>query len=342
MQAVVVHEHGDLEQLRFEEVEIPKIAADEVLIEVKACGMNHLDIWVRRGVPGHTFPLPLIPGCDAAGIVKEVGAVVRHIKPGDRVVISPGVSCGVCQACRLGHDHLCRYFGIIGESRNGGEAEYIAIPGRNVLPIPDSLSFDEAAAVPLVFLTAWHMLVARAQMRPGDDVLIHAAGSGIGSAAIQIAKLWGARVITTVGSDEKADRAKALGADEVIKYRQTNFFDEVRRLTGRRGVDIVLDHVGVDTFERSLRCLTKGGRLVTCGSTSGPQVTIDLRPVFFKSLSILGSTMGSTGELLQILQLVAAGRLRPVIDRTLPLHEIAEGHRLMEDRAVFGKIILHP
>ena len=322
------------------ETPVPIPAAGEALVAVKAVALNHLDIWLRRGVPGHKFPLPLIPGSEVAGVIEAIGDNTAGWKRGDEVIVAPGYSCGICTACTSGNDQLCLSFGIFGETRNGGCAEFIAVPIRNLLRKPASLSFAEAAALPLDMQTAWHMLVARAQLRPGETVLVHAGGSGIGSAAIQIARLWGATVFATAGTAEKAARAKELGAHEVIVYRDTDFLAEVRRLTGKRGVDVVFEHVGADTFDRSLRALTRGGRLVTCGATSGAEVTINLRLVFFKLLSILGSTMGSLGELHEIMKHVEAGRLRPVIDRVLPLDRVGEGHSAMENREVFGKVVL--
>jgi NADPH:quinone reductase-like Zn-dependent oxidoreductase len=255
------------------------------------------------------------------------------------VIVAPGYSCGHCIACLSGNDPLCRHFGLFGETINGGSAEKIAVPIRNLIRKPASLSFAQAAAFPLDMLTAWHMLVARAQLRIGETVLVHAGGSGVGSAAIQIAKLWGATVYATAGSSEKASRAKTLGADATIIYTEVDFVDEVRRLTGKRGVDIVVEHVGGETFERSMRALARGGRLVTCGATTSGEATINLRLVFFKLLSILGSTMGSLAELHEIVKLVDQGRLHPVIDRVLPLAEVAEGHRILEAREAFGKIV---
>jgi NADPH:quinone reductase-like Zn-dependent oxidoreductase len=231
-------------------------------------------------------------------------------------------------------------FGIFGENRNGGCAQKIVVPIRNLIGKPPSLSFAEAAALPLDLVTAWHMLIARAQLRPGETVLVHAGGSGVGSAAIQVAKLWGATVFTTVGSAEKASRAKALGADDTIVYRDVDFVDAVRKLTGKRGVDVVVEHVGAETFGRSLKSLARGGRLVTCGATTGSEATININLIFFKLLSILGSTMGSIAELHEIMKHVEAGRLRPVVDRVLPLAQVAEGHRVLEAREAFGKVVL--
>jgi NADPH:quinone reductase-like Zn-dependent oxidoreductase len=279
----------------------------------------------------------MIPGSEVAGVVESVDD--PRWKVGDEVIVAPGYSCGLCVACLSGNDPLCRNAGIFGETVSGGAAEKIAVPIRNLIRKPAALSFAEAAAIPLDMLTAWHMLVARAQLRPGETVLVQAGGSGVGSAAIQIAKLWGASVYATAGTAEKAARAKALGADETIVYTEVDFVDEVRRLTSKRGVDIVFEHVGGETFERSLRTLAKGGRLVTCGSTSGGEATINLRLIFFKLLSILGSTMGSLAELHEIMKFVEAGRLGPVVDRVLPLSEVAEGHRILEAREAFGKIV---
>ena len=342
MCAVVVHEHGGFEALRFEERKVPEPGPGEVRIRVKAVGLNHLDLWVRKGVPGHEFPLPLVPGSDVAGMVDSLGAGVAGIRPGDRVVLSPGISCGRCRPCRSGEESLCGEFGILGETRDGGCAEFLVVPGRNVLPIPSNLDDPQAAAIPLVFLTAWHMLVTRARVRPGQRVLIHAAGSGVSSAAIQIARLLGARVMATAGTREKCDRALDLGAEEAVNYRETDFVREARRWTGKRGVDLAVDHVGADTFDRTIRSLARGGSYVTCGATSGYEMKTDFRLVYFKSLSILGSTMGGSHELMDVLDLVEAGRLLPVVDRIMPLDQVADAHRHLESRSGFGKTILLP
>ena len=343
MQAVVIHEHGDLDVLRIEERPDPVCPADHVLVDVKAVGLNHLDTWVRRGVPGHEFPLPMIPGCDFAGVVCHVGEAVRGVSVGDRVLAAPGVSCGRCSCCAAGDDHLCRHYGILGETTDGGCAEKAALPAVNAIPIPENLSFEQAAAFPLTFLTAWHMLVGRCGIRAGDDVLVHAAGSGVGSAAVQIAKLHHARVIATAGSDAKLEQARALGADEVINYEtDAAWAKTVRGITGRRGVDIVVEHVGERTIADSIKVLAKGGRVVTCGATTGPKLETNLQLVFFKSLSILGSTMGSRGELMHVVDLIAKGLLTPVVDRVLPMTEIRAAHDAMARREQFGKIVLVP
>ena len=342
MRAVVVPRHGGPEVLEIATRPRPIPGPGEVLLQVQAAGVNHLDTFVRRGMPGITLPLPMIPGSDAAGVVVALGPGAAGVKERDRVFVSPGYSCGRCRACLSGNEPLCRFYGLLGEHRDGTQAEYVALPVAQVLPLPAGVSFEAGAAFPLVFLTAWHMLVARAGLRPGEDVLIHAGGSGVGSAAIQIAKLHGARVLTTTGGPEKGAKAKALGADEVIDHRSSDVLAEVRRLTGKRGVDVVVENVGQETWEKSLLALAKGGRLVTCGATTGYEARTDLRHLFFKGLSLLGSTMGSRAELLQIADLVAAGRLRPVVDRVLPFEQAAEAHRLLAARSVFGKIVLTP
>ncbi|HEX9500257.1 MAG TPA: zinc-binding dehydrogenase [Thermoanaerobaculia bacterium] len=339
MKAIVIREHGGVERLEKSVVPDPVPKPDEAIVRVRAVALNHLDLWVRRGVPGHTFHLPIIPSAEVAGIVDEIRDGTGW-KRGDEVIVAPGFSCGVCPACLSGNDPLCASAGIFGENRDGGSAEKIAVPIRNLIRKPASLSFAEAAALPLDMLTAWHMLIARAQLRWGETVLVQAGGSGIGSAGIQIAKLWHATVYTTVGNTEKAKRAKELGADETILYRETDFVAAVRALTNKRGVDVVFEHIGADTFERSLKTLARGGRLVTCGATAGGEANINIRLIFFKLLSILGSTMGSLAELHEIMKHVEAGRLRPVIDRVLPIGEIREAHRVLENREAFGKVVL--
>ncbi|MCU0724944.1 MAG: zinc-binding dehydrogenase [Planctomycetes bacterium] len=342
MRCVRVNEHGGPEVLRLEDRPVPAIRPDEALVRVRACGMNHLDLWVRRGVVGHRFPLPLTPGCDTAGVVAEVGTAVPGFRPGDEVVISPGFACLRCEECFAGRHSLCRRYGIFGESRDGGDAEFVVVPGANLVPKPANLSFVEAACVPLVFLTAWHMLVTRAGIRPGHVVLVHAAGSGVGSAAIQVGKLFGATVIATASTDAKLAKARELGADHLVNHRERDFADAVREITGKRGVDIVFEHTGEATFPGSMKAVARGGTIVTCGATSGFRAEVDLRVLFFKQVSILGSTMGSYGEVLEVMGHVAAGRLRPVLDRTFPLSEVAEAHRYLESRSQFGKVVLVP
>jgi len=342
MKAVVIDEHGGVEKLRYTDVPEPKIGPTDVLVEVKACALNHLDLWLREGIPGIQIPMPHILGSDVSGILREVGDFVKHVKVGDRVLIAPGIGCGVCRECLSGKDNLCSQYTLVGYLVDGGYAEFVKVPGENALPIPEPMDFNDAAAVPLVFLTAWHMLVRRAQLRAGEDVLVLAAGSGVGSAAIQIAKLLGARVIATASTDEKLARAKDLGADEVINYQRVDFANEVRRLTNKKGVEVVLEHVGADTWPKSILALTRGGRLVTCGATSGAQAKTDLRYLFARELTIYGSYMGSKGELFEVLKFFKEGKLKAVVDRVLPLKEAALGHRLLMDRKQFGKIVLNP
>jgi len=340
MRAIRVPRHGGPEVLEIADLPDPRPGPGEVLVEVRAAGVNHLDTWVRRGLPGITLPLPMIPGSDAAGVIAASGPGVTAWKPGDRVFVSPGYSCGRCEACGSGQDPLCRDYGLRGEHRDGTQAGLVVLREDQVLPLPERLSFEEGAAFPLVFLTAWHMLAGRARVRPGDDVLIQAGGSGVGTAAIQIARLHGARVLATVGSDDKAAKAKALGADEVINYRTTDVLAAVRRATGKRGVDIVVESTGQDTWEKSIQCLVKGGRLVTCGATSGPKPDEDIRRIFQKQVTIYGSTMGTRHDWTQLNQLLAARTLRPVIDRTYPLEEAAQAQERMAHAEQFGKLVL--
>ena len=340
MRAILIPRHGGPEVLQYAEIADPKPGPNEVLVRVRACALNHLDLWVRQGLNGVTFPLPLVPGSDISGEVSGAGELARRVHTGDKVVLAPGVSCGQCVACAAGKDNECRKYTLLGYGRNGGCAEYVTAPEVNVLPMPAGLSFEEAAAVPLVFLTAWHMLVARARVQPGEEVLILGAGSGVGSAAIQIAKLIGARVIATAGSRAKLDKARELGADEVVDHAQQKISDEVRRLTGKRGVDVVFEHVGTATWEQSILSLATGGRLVTCGATTGFAAQLDLRYLFARQLSLLGSYMGSRAELYTVLKLVGEKRLHPVIDRVFPLTEAVQAHRRMEQREQFGKIVL--
>ena len=340
MRAVIFEQHGGPEVLKFTEVSKPTIKANEVLVEVRACALNHLDVWVRNGLPGIKIPLPHILGDDVAGVVREVGELVTGVNAGDEVMIQPGVSCGHCAECLAGRDNMCDDYDIIGYRCDGGYAEFVAVPGINVIPKPKNLNWFEAAALPLVTLTAWHMLVARANVQPGEDVLVHAAGSGVGSLGIQIAKLRGARVITTASSEEKLAKARELGADVTIDYTQTDWPREVRRLTNGRGVDVVFEHTGAATWPGSILSLKKGGRLVTCGATSGFDAKTDLRHVFYRHLTILGSMMGSKADLLAAMKFIESGQIRAVVDRTLPLSEARKAHELIEVRAQFGKVVL--
>jgi|SRR5579875_232424 len=341
MKAVIFEHHGGPEVLKYSDTPEPKPRADEAMVRVRACALNHLDLWIRKGIPGIQIPMPHINGSDIAGEIAATGELVKHLRVGDKVVLAPGVSCGHCAACLAGKDNLCREYTLLGYLRDGGYAEYVCAPAENAFPMPADLSFEEAAAIPLVFLTAWHMLVSRARLQPAEEVLILGGGSGVGSAAIQVAKVFSARVIATVGSEEKVAKAKALGADHVTLHTKANWQAEVKNLTyRRRGVDVVFEHVGTATWEQSVACLAPNGRLVTCGATTGHDARIDLRFLFSRHLSLLGSYMGGKAELFPILNLVSQKLLRPVIDKVFPLAEVRTAHERLENRQQFGKIVL--
>jgi NADPH:quinone reductase-like Zn-dependent oxidoreductase len=344
MKAMLMRAHGGPDVLEMGERPDPVPAPGRVVVRVRAVALNHLDIWVRKGWPGLELAMPHVLGSDVAGVVESVGPGVEGngIAPGMEVVLNPGLSCGRCEACLSGRDNLCRRYAILGEHVAGGYAERVSAPAANVLPKPRDLSFEQAASIPLVFLTAWHALVARARLRPGETVLVHAAGSGVGSAALQIARLLGARVIATCGSPEKCEKALALGADHAIDYQRKDFLAEVKTLTGRRGVDVVLEHTGKATWERSLLAVVNGGRVVTVGATTGWDPPTDLRHVYYRQISVLGSTMGSKAELFQVLRFVEEKRLRPVLDRVLPLAEARAAQDLLARREQFGKVVLVP
>jgi len=342
MKAVRFHEHGGPEVLKYEDAPDPKIQANEALVRVKACALNHLDIWLRVGVRRWQLSMPHIVGADIAGEVAEVGSLVTRVKPGDRILLSPGISCGQCEACFKGLDSACRSYTLFGVMVDGGYAEYVKSPEMNVFPIPGDLSFDEAAAVPLVFITAWHMLFTRAGLRPGEEVLVIGAGSGVGMAAIQICKLVGARVIATVGADWKLEKARELGADEVINHNRQSIAEEVKRFTNKRGVDVVFEHVGAAVWEDCFESLATYGRLVTCGTTSGPEVKLNMQLLYGRQRSILGSFMGGKFELTEALKFIGQRRLKAVIDSAFPLKDARAAQEKMESRNFFGKILLHP
>ena len=337
MKAIRIHAHGGVEQLRLDELEAPKLGPYQLLVEVKAAALNRLDIFVRTGIPG--VPLPVIMGADAAGVVREIGSQVTEFKPGDRVLGQPGAGCGLCQQCKDGRENYCLKYGIAGEHFDGYQAELIALDEEVALPMPTRISFEEGAAIPLVYLTAWEMLVNKARVKPGDTVLVIAASSGVGSAAVEIAKLYGARVIATAGT-AKLEKAKALGADAVLDHYKQDIAKEIKSLTAGRGVDIVIDHVGLATWQASLRSLAKGGQLILCGSTSGPEVKLDLRFLFLRQQSVIGSTMGRRGDLLHVLKHVEAGKLRGIVDKVFPFSEVAAAHAHLESGQQFGKVVL--
>ncbi len=342
MKAIVFDRHGGPEVLQLRDLPPRPLRPSQVRVRVRAVALNHLDLWVREGWPALKLPLPHVLGSDVAGVVEEVGSDVRGVAAGAEVLVNPGLSCGRCEACLAGRDPFCAEYAILGEHAWGGYAELCDVPAANLLPKPSRLSFEEAACLPLTFLTAWTMLVDRAALRPGETLLVHAAGSGVGVAAVQIGKLLGARVIATAGSEAKLARARALGADETIDYEREDFAKGARRLTGGRGVDVVFEHIGKKTWTGSLASLAAGGRLVTCGATTGADAAVDLRFLFYRKLSILGSTMGGKGTLFSVLREVEAGRLSPVLDQVLPLAQAAQAQGLLESRAQFGKVVLVP
>ncbi len=338
MKAIRIHEFGGPEVLQYEDVAEPVLRKDQVLIRVRACALNHLDLFVRQGLP--TVKLPRIPGSDIAGEVVECGEYITDLKPGTRVLLAPMVSCGHCEQCNSAEHNFCREFAVFGNNIDGGDCELMAVPRVSVIAIPDTLEFVQAASVPLVFLTAWHMLVGKAQLRAGQTVLVLGAGSGVGSAAIQIAKMLGAEVITTAGDERKLAKARELGADHTINHYQQKISDEVKRITNRRGVDVVFEHVGKATWPESIKSLKYGGTLVTCGATTGFDVSLDLRVLFARQLSFFGSYMGSMGELDEVLKHVFAGKLKPVVDRTFPLSETRAAHEYLANSEQFGKVVL--
>lgn len=340
MKAVLFRQHGGPDKLSYEDVPVPTIGPDEVLIKVKACALNHLDIWIRQGNPAYPMPLPHVSGSDVAGVVEQVGAQVDSVTVGQRVFISPGISCWKCDACLAGRDNFCRSYGLLGAMTHGGYAEYVKVPFRNVLPIPGNLTFEQAAAFPLVSVTASHMLFALAGLQHGETVLIMGAGSGVGSMAVQMAKLAGARVMTTVGADDKIPKAVILGADAVINHAKEKVAERVKLLTEGRGVDVVVEHIGPDVWDSCLASLAKGGRLITCGATTGAEVKLDLRHVFSRQFTIKGSYMGTRAELVKVAELMGQGRLISVIDRTFPLQEARAAQEFLLSRKFFGKIVL--
>lgn len=342
MKAVRFHQHGGVEVLKYEDAPEPKIQANEVLVQVKTCALNHLDLWLRMGVRSWTLDMPHIVGSDVSGVVAQVGPLVTRVKPGDRVLLCPGISCGQCGCCFKGLDSACRSYTLFGVMVDGGYAEYVKSPEVNAIPIPGDLSFDEAAAVPLVFITAWHMLFTRARLQPGEDVLVVGAGSGVGSAAIQIAKLVGARVIAVAGTDAKLEKARTLGADAGINHQKQSIAEEVARLTDKRGMDVIVEHVGQAVWEACFDSLATYGRLVTCGTTSGEEVKLNMRILYGRQRSVLGSFMGGKAELMAALKFIGQRKLKAVIDSAFPLRDAAAAQKKMESREFFGKILMHP
>lgn len=338
-EAVVIEGHGGPEVLVRRTIDVSEPGPREVRVRVRAVALNHLDLWVRRGGPAFKLEFPHRLGSDIAGEIEAIGPGARGVAVGDRVMVHPGVSCGICRACKSGRDNLCKSYRILGENAQGGYAERIVVADDAVIPIGE-LAFERAAALPLCTVTAWQMAYVKGAVRPGDTVLVNAAGSGVSTMLIQLCKLAGARVIATTSTAEKVDRARAVGADEVLLTSSEDLVKAVRRVTEKVGVDVAFDHVGGELFEKTLACLRWGGRVVTCGATAGFSPAIDLRAVFFKQLEIVGSTMGSKGDLAEAMPLIRDGRLVPVIDRVMPLFDAAEAHRVLERKEAFGKVVL--
>lgn len=340
MKAVLFREHGGPDKLSYEDLPMPQIGPQEVLIRVKACALNHLDIWIRQGSPAYSLSLPHVGGSDVSGIVEQVGSQVEGISIGTRVFVSPGISCWECESCLAGRDNMCRSYHLLGAKTQGGYAEYVKVPFRNVLSIPENLTFEQAAAFPLVSVTASHMLFTLAGLQHGETVLVMGAGSGVGMMAVQLAKLAGARVLTTVGSDDKVPKGVILGADAVINHSRETVSERVRMLTEGRGVDVVIEHIGPDVWASCLDSLARGGRLITCGATTGSDVTLNLRYLYSRQLTIKGSYMGTRAELVKAAELMGQGRLMVVVDRTFPLRDAGAAQELMVSRKFFGKIVL--
>ena len=340
MRAALFRQHGGPEVMEVGDVPEPTPGPGEVQVQVKAAALNHIDLWMRRGLPSMKIDLPHIPGGDVCGVVSALGAGVSGVKEGDRVVLNPGLTCGRCRECLGGRDNLCASFRMLGEHTQGGMAEKVVVPVANLVPAPAGVDDVALAAVPITFITVWHMLVDNARIAPGETVLVLGAGSGVGVAAIQIAKLFGAHVIAAASSATKLMSARALGADETIDYASEELVAAVKRLTNRRGADIVVEHTGASTFPKSVVACARGGRIVTCGATDGYEATLNLRHVFWRHLSILGSTLAPKSCLFAIVDRLAAGQLKAVVDRVLPLPEIQDAHRVLEARQAFGKIVM--
>ena len=341
MKAVRIHEHGGVEKLRYEEAPEPTLAGpNDAIVKLKAAALNHIDLWVRRGLTGIEIALPHILGGDGAGVVAEVGDRVRNIKTGDAVCLYPPSGCGRCEFCITDREYMCVELRVLGERENGTYAEYARVPARNCFPIPPELSFEQAAAFPLVYITVWRMLVTNAQLKPGEHVLILGIGGGVATAALQLAAHIGAHIIVTSSSDEKLEKAKTLGAEHGINYKNADFAKEVRRLTGKRGVDVVVDCVGGDGWIKSLASLAKGGRLVTCGATAGANPPTDIQRIFWNQLKIFGSTLGDRGEFREVLNFMETSRTKPIVDQVFPLGDAAAAQKRLEEGKQFGKILL--
>jgi NADPH:quinone reductase-like Zn-dependent oxidoreductase len=342
MKAAYFAEHGGSDKIVYGDYRDPAPAAGEAVVRVRACALNQVDMLLLDGRFPPPEGLPHVNGCEVAGTVEALGAGVAGLTTGQRVIVFPGLSCGSCEFCLRGERTLCLRYGYIGAHRDGGYAELVRVPAASCLPLADALDFPAAAALPLAFLTSWHALLVKADVRPGQTVLVHAAGSGVGSAAIQIARLCGARVMATVGSDDKIEFARALGAEHVVNYRTQDFVEEAKKWTNKRGVDVVVEHIGGETFERSTYALTRLGTLISIGSHDTHWGRLDLRHVYSKNLRIVGTNLGSIGELRALLDYVLDGRLRPVIDRAFPLKDARAAVQHVLDRKNKGKVLLLP
>lgn len=344
MKAVIFEEHGGPEMLEYSDIDIPEIESDEILVEVQACALNHLDKFVREGIPGIDHDLPHVSGGDIAGVVAEVGDEVDEVKNGDRVLLDPRVTCGDCEYCRAGETNRCTadVHGNLGEEYWGGLAEYVAAPAENAIRMPDEASFEQSAAVPIAYGTAWRMLITRAELEPGETILVLGASGGLGTAGVQIADFMGAEVYAATSTERKMEHAREIGADHVINYTEKEFDRAIWDLTDKRGVDVVFEHVGKATWEQSVRSLANGGRIVTCGATTGPKATTDIRYLFSREESHIGSRGWQRRELERVANAVWNGEIEPIIDRRLPLEETKQGVQAMENRELVGKVIVTP
>jgi NADPH:quinone reductase-like Zn-dependent oxidoreductase len=340
MKAIAITGQGGIDKVQYVDVDRPTPGPREVLIETRAVALNHLDIFVRNNLDTLKLAAPHVAGADGAGVVAEVGPEVNTVKVGDRVLINPALNCGVCEFCQAGEQSLCVRMGIMGESCPGTFAEWFKVPYGNVHPVPEGFSWEEAAALPLVFVTAWRMLISKAAIKPGEDILILGIGGGVSTAVLQIVKAIGSRAFVTSSSTDKLQQAKALGADVGINYKTQDFAREIRSLTDRRGVDVVVDSVGGDSYTKSLASLVKGGRLVTCGATAGARPQTDLQRIFWNQLSVFGSTMGNRREFTEMLNFVRKRGVKPVIDQVFPITDAVRAFTRMEEGKQFGKIVL--
>jgi NADPH:quinone reductase-like Zn-dependent oxidoreductase len=341
LKAVRIYEHGGIETLRYEEAPEPTLCSpNDAIVNLRAASLNHIDLWNRRGLTGMNLKFPHILGGDGAGVITKVGDQVTNVKPGDAVCLYPPSGCGRCEFCVTDREYMCIHLRVLGERENGTFAEYVRVPARNCFPIPPGLTFEEAAAFPLVYITVWRMMLTLGGLKPGEHVLILGIGGGVATAALQVAVNIGTHIIVTSSSDAKLEKAKSLGAEHGINYRNFDFAKEVRRITGKRGVDVVVDSVGGDSWVKSLKSLAKGGRLVTCGATTGANPPTDIQRIFWNNLKIFGSTLGDRAEFREVLNFIEASRTKPIIDKVFPLREAAAAQTRMEEGRQFGKIVL--